>query len=111
MKTPLQSIYSIALRTAREALDYLGWQYEEGDEGGFRNISCDCGGEIEFYGFVGTDQACCTKCEKRMQDGLGIVQTGNATAGLISLKDYSLDEMERHWLAIKPEPPGEEVDV
>ena len=101
-KPSLQSICKYQLMTVEEGLTHLGWTYEKNKFGNCENISCPCGGSLEFSGIVGTDRVECLGCHKVLRDALGFHMLGNSYGGIISENDYYLDEEGRHWMAVLP---------
>ena len=96
----LQDICAYPVRTTKEALDYLGWEYAE-RENRFDDIKC-CGEPVECSGyFGGTEDLECSKCGKRMHDLFGVTPVSNATATHLSPNDYDWSD-NRHWVAILP---------
>ena len=96
-RAPLQSTTDFKVMDIKECLDALGWHYKE-DGDNYSNITCPCGGEMEFSGFIGTEVIACKKCGKRMVDLFSPIQTGNATATILDPKKFEI-EGNRHWIA------------
>jgi hypothetical protein len=97
-KPLLQSVTSYKVMNIKECLDALGWNYKEsGSE--YQDISCPCGGKMEFSGFVGTEVVECTKCGKRMVDLFSPIRTGNSTATILDPQKYEFSE-DLHWIAV-----------
>ena len=82
----------------KECFDALGWTYSE-KEGGYNNIQCACGGEMDFSGYFGTEVIECKSCQKYMVDLFSPIRTGNATCTVLKPSEYEMDE-NRHWIAI-----------
>jgi hypothetical protein len=47
MKQNLQEVTDYKVMNVKECFDALNWSYEDNGES-YDNISCDCGGELEF---------------------------------------------------------------
>ena len=100
-KQRLQDVCTLPVLTAKEALDFLGWEYTEG-ESRFDDIRC-CGEPVECSGFFGgTEDLECKKCGKRMHDLFGVTPVSNSTATVLNPNDYDCSD-NRHWVAIIPE--------
>ncbi len=56
-KQPLQKAFpKHRLMTIKECLNELNWKYDE--TGNFyKNITCDCGTEVKYAGWIGTEHA------------------------------------------------------
>lgn len=95
-KRNLQDATDFKVMNIKECLNALGWKYtEDGDN--YNDISCPCGGELEFSGFVGTEVIECQKCGKKMIDLFSPIQTGNATATILDPNNFEVIE-NRHWI-------------
>lgn len=97
-KKPLQSVTDYKVMDIKECFDALGWDYKDGGDN-YSDISCPCGGEMEFSGFVGTEVVRCKKCGKKMVDLFSPIMTGNATATILDPEKFEI-EGDRHWIAI-----------
>ena len=75
-----------------ECIKELNWDYEEGGDGSYENITCDCGAKVKTGGWVGTEHAWCPECGKGMQSFKGLLPAGHATAGHIEYDDYDLSD-------------------
>ena len=99
MKKNLQEVTDFKVMNIKECLDALEWNYEDNEESDtYDNISCPCGGELEFSGFLGTEVIKCNKCGKRMIDLFSPIQTGNSTATILDFNQFEITE-NRHWIA------------
>jgi len=95
MKKLQDDFPNFKILTIKECLDELNWVYET-NENRYDNVHCDCGGEVEFNGWFGTEYGYCKECGKGMQDLLGVMPAGNSTAGVIKSENYDLSD-NRHW--------------
>ena len=79
----------------KECLDFLSWKYtEENDR--FYDMECNCGGMLEFIGFIGTEIIECQKCKKVMIDLFSPIQVSNSTCTVLNPKDFDPIEENRH---------------
>lgn len=97
-KQPLQSVTTYKVMNIKECLDALGWNYMESNDR-YDDISCPCGGEMEFSGFIGTEVIECKKCGKHMVDLFSPLQTGNSTATVLDPQKFDCSD-GRHWIVI-----------
>lgn len=100
-KKNLQNFCEYPVLNAKEALDYLGWEYTDDGNGNYSDIKC-CGELIECTGFFGgTEDLECKKCGKHIHDLFGVTQITNSTCTILNPKDFEVEE-NRHWVAIVP---------
>jgi len=100
MKKNLQEVTDYKVMNIKEGLDSLGWTYETNEESeSYDNISCPCGGELEFSGFIGTEDIECNKCGKHMVDLFSPIPVSCGLCTVLKPSDYELVN-NRHWIAI-----------
>ena len=100
MKSNLQEVTDFKVMNIKECFDALGWKYNEDEESDkYVDISCPCGGELDFRGFIGTEVIECQKCGKHMVDLFSPIPVSNSTVSILNSKDYEMVE-NRHWIAI-----------
>ena len=74
------------LYTAMECIIALDWtptNYDTCETSG--PVECSCGGSVLFGGWIGTEHAHCTKCEKGMQNMAGILPVGNSSVSILKI--------------------------
>lgn len=98
MKQPLQSVTPYKVMGIKNCLDALGWAYVESEER-FDDISCPCGGEMTFMGFIDTEVVRCEGCGKHMVDLFSPIQIGNSAATILDSGLYEF-ERDQHWIVI-----------
>lgn len=97
-KKKLQEVTPYKVMTPEECFIALGWTYEK-NEKRYDNITCPCGGELEFRGFVGTEVIECQKCKKHMVDLFSPITVSNSACAILDPRDYDYSD-NRHWIAI-----------
>lgn len=108
-KKTLQELFpSYELMTIAECLNYLKWtaEYQDGDERGTGEITCECGGKVKIGGWLGAEYALCQNCEKGMQDLTGMLPhpAMKHGAGVVQCIDYDntiIPEDGRVWTPLR----------
>jgi len=99
MKKNLQDVTDLKVMNIKECLDSLGWDYTQSGESNYNNISCPCGGELEFRGFIGTEVIECLKCGKHMVDLFSPIQVTSGSCSVLNISDYEIID-NKHWVVI-----------
>lgn len=97
-KQRLQEVTEYKVMSVKECLNALEWTYTE-EENNYKNITCPCGGEMEFGGYLGTETAECLKCGKHMVDLFSPIQVSSSSCAILNPDDYELDG-NRHWIVV-----------
>ncbi len=97
MKQKLQSVTDYKLMSLEECLKALNWTYNT-TEDRFIDIVCDCGGELEYSGFLDTELVACKNCKKFVKNIFSPMPASNSTCVILDPSDYEIEE-NRFWIA------------
>lgn len=98
MKEKLQTITDFKLMEVEEAMRALGFTWDE-TETQYTNLTCSCGEPLQCYGFFGTENISCPKCNKYVQDMTAPTRVSNATVGMVDTDKYKI-EGNKFWIAV-----------
>lgn len=98
----LQEVTSEKVLSFPECCEFLGWIYENDDEG--FSVTCNCGNsKINYRGFFGVEVVECENCKKRITDLFSPMQSDDSTCVILNPKDFEIekdtDGNDRYWIA------------
>lgn len=99
----LQDVIDYKVMSFTEAVKALGW-IMNGNNGEAVTVECNCGkSDIEYSGFVGTENICCRGCGKEMIYLFSALPVGSYACTVLDPSDYRIERDDdgnpRYWIA------------
>lgn len=106
-KRKLLEVYDGKVFSFPEAVAALHWTMHEHEDGTV-TCDCDCGNkQLDYFGFVGTENVRCPNCGKQMTDIFSPISVSNSSCMVLDPDEFEIktdkDGNDRFWIAFDGE--------